>query len=169
MTKRIFTDLPKELQECVQCHWALPLSEFYKRPSSPRGHKTTCGKCIYIQIKTKPNRRERSIAYSRQYRKDNPRTVRGYYFKYKYGITADDYDFMYAGQKGCCLICGKHKNKLIIDHDHVSGMVRGLLCSGCNTGIGQLQDNVDILTKAIEYINRHSYVRVADKTTSKTG
>ncbi len=158
MIKRIFTDLPKELQECVQCHLALPMSEFYKRPCNLRGYTTTCKKCIFNLRKARPSYKYYNTTYAKQYRKDNPRTVRGYYFKYKYGITADDYDSMYAGQGGCCLICGKHKDKLVIDHDHISGVVRGLLCSGCNTAMGQFQDNVDILTKAIEYIKGHSTV-----------
>ncbi len=169
MIKRIFADLPKELMECVHCHWALPLSEFYKRSDCPDKYKTACNKCTYAQKKASPRYQEQGAAYAKQYREDNPRAMRSYYFKYKYGVTMDDYDFMYASQKGCCLICGDHKDKLIIDHDHISGAVRGLLCFGCNTGIGQFHDNVGILTKAIEYINRHSYVRVADKTTSKTG
>ncbi len=162
MVKRTFTDLPKELQECVHCHWALPLSEFYERPSSPLGYRTICRKCIYIQTKARPSYQERSVAYAKQYREDNPRAMRSYYFKYKYGITMNDYDFMYADQKGCCSICGKHKDSLIVDHDHVTGKVRGLLCYQCNTGIGQFQDDVDILTKAIKYIKERSTVGSSD-------
>ncbi len=159
MVRRIFTDLPRELQECVRCHLALPLLEFYKRPSSPLSYRTTCRKCIYLQTKARLSDQER-YAYAKKYREDNPRAMRSYYFKYKYGITMDGYDSLYVDQKGCCAICGKHKDSLIVDHDHdhASGAVRGLLCYQCNTGIGQLQDNVDILTKAIEYIKGYSVV-----------
>lgn len=166
MIERVFADLPKELMECVHCHWALPLSEFYKRSDYPNKYKTACNKCTYALRKARPNHQQLSTTYAKQYREDNPRATRGYYFKYKYGVTADGYDSMYADQNGCCLICGKHKDSLIVDHDHITGAVRGLLCYRCNTGIGQLQDDVDILTKAIEYINRHSYMGVADKTAS---
>ncbi len=160
--KRVFADLPKELMECVHCHWALPLSEFYKRSDYPNKYKTACNKCTYALRKARPNHQQLSIAYGKQYRKDNPRVMRSYYFKYKYGITMDDYDSLYADQKGCCLICSKHKDSLVIDHNHITGVVRGLLCSGCNTALGQFQDNVDMLTKAIEYIKEPSTVECSD-------
>lgn len=45
-----------------------------------------------------------------------------------------------------------------VDHDHLTGKVRGVLCFGCNGGLGQFQDNVEWMTAAIEYIQRHREV-----------
>jgi hypothetical protein len=65
---------------------------------------------------------------------------------------------MGVAQKGCCAICGVHQNErsdgkdLAVDHDHETGEVRGLLCTNCNTGIGQLQEDPEVLLKAIEYL-----------------
>lgn len=77
-----------------------------------------------------------------------------------YGITLDDYNRMFAAQKGCCIICERHqiefKRKLAIDHDHVTGKVRGLLCQGCNQGLGFFKDNVQLMKKAILYIEEKS-------------
>lgn len=60
-----------------------------------------------------------------------------------------------------CAICNVHEENeskaLAIDHDHDTGRVRGYLCMKCNRGIGFLQDSVEILTKAIEYLNSPSY------------
>ena len=84
--------------------------------------------------------------------------VRRSRLKRLYGLTVEQYDAMLAKQRGRCAICGstepKHTN-WSVDHDHVTGQVRGILCSACNTGIGQLQDDPDIVRKALEYIVKH--------------
>jgi len=76
-----------------------------------------------------------------------------------YGITMNDYDNMYIEQNGVCAICGKpetrykgDKQVLSIDHDHVTGKVRGLLCNSCNTAIGLFKDDLGILASAFEYL-----------------
>ena len=74
--------------------------------------------------------------------------------KIRYGITKADYEKMLFVQMGLCAIClMKPKNKLHVDHDHLTGKVRGLLCGNCNKALGLLRDNTDFLSKAIEYLN----------------
>lgn len=81
----------------------------------------------------------------------------------KYGLTRDDYVDMEKSQNGVCKICGepeKYKNRLSVDHDHscCSGptscgkCIRGLLCSNCNRVLGQVNDNIEVLQKMIEYL-----------------
>jgi hypothetical protein len=79
------------------------------------------------------------------------------YFKRKYGITADEYDRLLQSQEGGCAICGEnpHKYGLAVDHDHVTGRVRGLLCVSHNTALGFFKDNVALLEKAIQYLLDH--------------
>lgn len=77
-----------------------------------------------------------------------------------YGITLSEYNVMLADQHGVCAICKvpHHPERpLVVDHDHDSGMVRGLLCSECNTGIGLLGDNPDTLESAIAYLDLHGF------------
>ena len=61
------------------------------------------------------------------------------YLKYKYGISLKKYNSMLRAQRYCCAICGKYqhdeKRNLCVDHDHRSGMVRGLLCLYCNSRV----------------------------------
>jgi hypothetical protein len=74
----------------------------------------------------------------------------------KYGLTKEQFDQMFEVQKGLCAICKFDLLKGIygvaVDHDHVTGKVRGLLCHPCNRGLGQFQDSENLLEQAIHYL-----------------
>ncbi len=83
------------------------------------------------------------------------------HLKRKYGITLDDYNGMLAEQEGKCKICGKvgtglggqtTRMPLVVDHNHTTGEVRGLLCNSCNTGLGMFKENTEALMNAISYL-----------------
>lgn len=94
-------------------------------------------------------------AYSREYYAQNKERCREvnkeYRLKGLYGLSVQRYKDMVAKQHGRCLICCR-KAKLVIDHCHKTGKVRGLLCSHCNLGIGSLKDNPHLLKRAAEYV-----------------
>lgn len=70
-----------------------------------------------------------------------------------YGLEPEDYDRLLKKQKGGCGICqGVLGENLHVDHDHTTGAVRGLLCSACNTGLGQFQDSASLLRAALRYL-----------------
>lgn len=68
-----------------------------------------------------------------------------------YGLTRKEHKSLEKHQKKRCAICERETN-LVIDHCHDTGDVRGLLCGTCNTGIGHLRDSVELLEKAVEYL-----------------
>lgn len=72
----------------------------------------------------------------------------------RYDITLEEYAALYLGQLGACGICHSPADfaDLVVDHDHDTGAVRGLLCGRCNVGIGFLRDNPSVLEAAIEYL-----------------
>jgi hypothetical protein len=82
------------------------------------------------------------------------------YYKRKYGITLEDYNRMFEEQGGRCAICGTHQcatgRALAVDHDHKTGKVRGLLCQACNTAIGKLNDDPELIHKAADYVATHA-------------
>lgn len=71
-----------------------------------------------------------------------------------HGITLDDYDAMLKTQHRRCAICRKKPDKrvLVVDHNHSTGEVRGLLCNTCNRAIGLLKDDPDLLARAVKYL-----------------
>ena len=79
----------------------------------------------------------------------------------KYGLDTHSYNKMFSRQDGKCSICCQPQSEmlpngqtkpLVVDHCHITGIVRGLLCSRCNIGIGNFDDNWVLLENAIEYL-----------------
>jgi len=83
-------------------------------------------------------------------------TGRNAYLKRKYGITEADYDALLAAQGGVCALCGKKPGRvrLAVDHDHVTGRVRGLLHARCNQALGPLEWSDTVLVRTVEYLNK---------------
>jgi len=70
-----------------------------------------------------------------------------------YKMTPEQYKELFERQEGKCAICKiKPERKLVVDHCHSTGKVRGLLCGKCNLGIGYLKDSIDFLSNAIKYL-----------------
>lgn len=113
--------------------------------------------------------REKVLARTARYNKDNHDTVyprqAALYHKIKlrkYGLTPEDYDRMCAAQDGACAVCKKPETvtsragrtkKLAVDHCHITGRVRGLLCTRCNKALGCLGDGA-LLLAAHQYLAR---------------
>lgn len=76
------------------------------------------------------------------------------YYRKLYKITLEDYGRLFFIQCGACAICGDEaKDKpLVVDHDHATGEVRGLLCGTCNSAIGLLKDDPEVIVKAALYL-----------------
>jgi len=76
--------------------------------------------------------------------------------KRRFGITLDDFNEMYKNQGGKCLICDATESmsghRLAVDHCHITGKIRGLLCKSCNVALGGFKDNIESLKKAIKYL-----------------
>lgn len=68
-------------------------------------------------------------------------------------FTEEDYSTMYENQQGHCAICQRRPEyRLLVDHDHATGLVRGLLCRQCNLGIGQFRDDAVSFLHAARYV-----------------
>lgn len=117
--------------------------------------------------------RDAMLAWQAKYRKENPELIRAQrkerYRKNKhkhrekrlaalYGLQPGEFERMLEAQQGRCAICslplrpGRATN---VDHDHSTGRVRALLCTPCNTAIGFMEDDVDRIYRAAEYVAAH--------------
>jgi len=110
--------------------------------------------------------RQKHIQYFRDYKraeyvrnKDRVITIlRDNKFRKKFGISLSERDRLAEVQDRKCAICGKHESemtrRLAVDHDHVTRKIRGMLCNNCNLGLGHFKSDIDLLKKALNYIER---------------
>lgn len=122
------------------------MDHFYNHAKSKDGKAWSCKSCS----------NKRSAEYAKQHR-DQIKAKR-YSYKTRYGISGQAYDALLKTQDGKCAICKTETcstgRKFAVDHNHNTGQVRGLLCSSCNTGIGQFKDSAELIGKAIDYLER---------------
>lgn len=138
--------------KCASCKNFKPPDEFLDRKDISRnGKRSWCKTCERINGK--------------QWAKDNPEKVMSKGLKRRYNITLQYYNELFEKQKGVCKICGKpeiaidkvSKNvkNLSVDHNHVNGAIRGLLCGKCNVALGLLNDNISLLESAMQYLKEN--------------
>ncbi len=128
---------------CNRCGQNKSTSEFYSNSRSKDGFRPRCKEC---------------------HNDDNARFGRAS----RYGLTTSEFETMLKQQEHCCAICrkrlehfkdsGRRENAMNIDHCHLTGKVRGILCSGCNRGLGAFRDSPDSLRAAADYLTRSTAV-----------
>lgn len=134
-------------QICKQCNVDKSINE-YEWSSNRPNPRTTCKVCRYFNRDIKKEN-EQSKSRKKEWSIVNKDIIRQKAEKRLYGITKEE-----LGQT-CCQICGGTQ-RLSIDHNHTTGKVRGLLCSPCNTAIGNFKENPDTMLKAITYLKEHN-------------
>lgn len=125
MTRAIRTINGERL--CLDCRITKPIEEFYvyKKRNHAQSYCIPCSKLRHYN----------------------------YQLGSKYGINRDTFTNVLAKQDGKCAICHEEFTKTPhIDHNHITGAARGLLCNRCNLGIGIFFEDVTILQSAIDYI-----------------
>lgn len=79
--------------------------------------------------------------------------MRNYHLYRRYGLGAGEVEQLAESQAGLCGICQQDPASQV-DHDHMTRRVRGLLCDGCNGGLGAFQDDPTLIQAAIDYLRR---------------
>lgn len=143
------------VKTCKACETEKPVTDFALTgwKDTRRG---TCKACRATQErdawKGTHHRPSRAPEYKRRER-----------LKRLFGITLEQYDAMLAEQHGVCAICGEARSWnrregdiLVVDHDHTTGVVRGLLCHACNQTLGLMRDDPERLLTAAAYLVQSS-------------
>lgn len=143
------------MKTCTKCGGEKPESEFYKRCGRDTLHNW-CKKCFCAC-----NRKNLSSM-----KEENPGRVRKMNSirarKLNYGLSKEAYANLLTEQEGRCALCGEefsslnNKRKIHVDHCHVTGRLRGLLCFSCNVGLGNFKDSKMRLLLAIRYLQKFS-------------
>lgn len=159
-------------QACVSCGVVQPIENRHFRSCSelrngkPYAYrKRVCRKCehekrgVHRQAnRDRTNAIRRANATYAKHRNGN--------LKKNYGITVVEYDAMLKAQNYQCAICEKESTEihrsgrpitLVVDHDHTTGKVRGLLCGSCNRGLGDFKEAQSTMVKAIRYLRAHKH------------
>lgn len=149
--------------ECLDCKRAH--SKRWKKSESGKKYNREWAKRSYVYHPRDPQTPENKRACNLRYRtrmavEFRKRWREGYGHLKRYGLSKVEYERMLLDQGGVCAICsspnGSSKNRrlMCVDHDHVTGNIRGLLCDGCNKGIGCLKDSTELVSKALNYLVR---------------
>lgn len=146
---------PKLTEEEKETNYKKYRHEYNRRPERVQYMKE-------YRLVPENNKKEKVAAKS--YKKRNPEKGKNGHLKRNYKIDLDQYNQMLLDQNLVCGICLKEEaavdNKLgkvkdlAVDHCHITGKVRGLLCFRCNTSLGKFEDSIEILQRAIDYLNK---------------
>jgi len=139
------------LKICVKCNIEQPLDNFYKQTGArtKEGYrrptcKSCCNKDAILWAKNNP---------------DKIKTIRRKTkLKQKYGITLEKYQEMLIKYGNKCAVCNQEHSRrpLNVDHCHVTGKVRGLLCDKCNMALGLLNDSKELINNLRGYLDAHT-------------
>ncbi len=118
-------------------------------PDTPHYAKGLCRKCYDAALATARNEASR-VSYAK-----NPDRIRESCYQKKFGISVTDFDNMMTLQSGVCAGCFRPPSankRLCVDHCHVSGQIRGLLCDSCNRAVGALFDRSETFRRLATYL-----------------
>jgi len=133
-------------KKCSRCKNKKSVDEFHKNKSTKDGYHQYCKEC---NSNDKKKRYQVDEGYRTRAKTNQIRV--------KYGLSPEDIELKLIKQNNRCAICGeefKSKRHVFIDHNHETGKVRDLLCPKCNGGLGDFNDCVKMLRKAINYLEK---------------
>jgi hypothetical protein len=88
-----------------------------------------------------------------------PERNRKYNLKKQHNLTPEEWQKQFELQRGCCAACGKHQSKfkrrLAVDHNHITGENRQLLCNNCNCALGYVKEDIEVLQGLIQYVQKY--------------
>ncbi len=145
------------LIKCSKCKQE-KLPECFPKGNKKNGYGGWCKDCEHKRSKIyRENNPEYSKSRCKIYQKANKDKIKNHNLLKDYGITLDDFNKMLTEQGNKCKVCGKELTRPCIDHNHKTNRVRGVLCQKCNAFLGLVEEDLKIISKAIEYLLEDHY------------
>lgn len=145
--------------KCKVCYRAERLAKYHENKSNPQyiEKHNEQSKQAKVKYRASEKGKEASAKYNKTEKGEAASRKR--HLKTKYNLTIEEWDTVYRKQNGKCACCNKQVDAkhMHTDHNHTTNDVRGLLCNGCNTGLGHLGDSPSRLQKAYNYLMRVGY------------
>jgi hypothetical protein len=131
-------------KRCSTCKRTLSVDSFYKNAHRADGRHTQCSECSRRNFTTWRSKLtpEKKVERHRKW------------LLAQYGMTLEDFEEMAEEQDYSCAICLEVR-ALVVDHNHETGEVRGLLCNECNMALGKFRDDPGLLRRAMCYLRRN--------------
>lgn len=151
-------------KNCKKCNLLKSEKDDFYFHSTKQKYENVCKECQRAQSTANYHRNtERYSAYNSAKYSGNKAAYRDRALRRKFSITLEQYNQMWEAQNGLCAICGEGesvgrngvRNQLAVDHNHETGMVRSLLCSNCNQGLGRFKDELRLVRLAVAYLEGH--------------
>jgi hypothetical protein len=169
------------VKRCLHCDKIKALDEFYVDRGARDGHRPECKPCTAARRKAwYASNRTREVDRVRAWQRANPERYaqrqqeykesgkkaiadRKSYLKRTYGLTVERYEAMLDAQGGVCFICRETPGDLPlhVDHDHVTGELRKLLCIRCNNALGLFQESPQLFQAAADYLRARDHGMLA--------
>ena len=140
-------------KRCSKCREFKPIDSFY-RDNRRNGLCSECKSCYdrrVLEYKRKHPEKHRAAQKKYKLSIQVVRRIENKRLLKKYGISLEQFWKMLCEQQGRCAVCLSPSN-LQVDHDHNSGVVRGLLCLNCNRAAGLLDDNPELMEALARYL-----------------
>lgn len=138
-----------EEKACRDCGEVKPLERFPLQ----KGGRPLCKPCRAAQERARYARDRDAILARMRGDPERLRRILAHRREKVYGLTEQAYEQLCALHSGRCAICDEVR-RLAVDHDHRTGVVRGLLCDRCNLGLGNLRDDPVRCVAAAHYVLR---------------
>jgi len=139
---------------CSKCGIEKPESKKFFDFISQRNYKGFAARCVECRKKQhSKNYHAHKKPGTRTYNKRGFHQNDEYQLLYKYGMSIEDFKALKRKQGSRCALCGTKGKRLVVDHDHATDKVRGLLCYACNSGLGLLGDTISAIRAALDYLN----------------
>lgn len=120
----------------------------------------------WLQRERRKKNPEKFRKRARAYHKKNPEIIKNSWLKSTYGITLKHYEKMLLNQDSKCAICDIHRNDVkrafSVDHNHLTGQIRGLLCDKCNLALGHFNEDFSTIIAAAGYLEHYKSMNRSD-------